>query len=142
MRSLKTALVTNGLIFLVRAFINLVRPTSWYVDANAPKNAVDTVHVVGITYAAFGVSQIGMWRVTDRRAVRAVSGASMLFAVGIAAKALTQGSGSVDASHRLRYASAAENVLVALLYAVLLYRERQSEGGGVLWSKGSPPLAP
>lgn len=142
MRSLKVALVANGVVFLIRAVTNLLRPTSWYVDVDAPKNAVDTVHVVGITYGAFGVSQIGMWPVTDRRAVRAVSVASMVFAVGIAVKALTQGSGSVDASHRMRYASATENFLVALMYAVLLCRERYSEDRAVVRSKGSSSLSP
>ena len=127
MKPLQAALVTNGLIFLVRAITNLLRPKSWYVDANAPPNAVDTVHVLGITYAALGVSQIGMWPATDRKTVRAVAGASLLFAAGIAIKAVTQGGGSVDAFHRMRYASAAENALVGLGYAVLLHRERSEQ---------------
>lgn len=62
--------------------------------------------------------------------------------VGIAVNALTQGSGSVDAFRRSGYAFAAENVLAALLYAVLLYREQQSEDGAVLRSKGSSPFSP
>ena len=70
------------------------------------------------------MTQIGMWRVSDRRAVRAVSGASLLFAAGMAGKALTQGSGPTDAFHRMRYASAAENAGVAALYGALLARGR------------------
>lgn len=122
MKPLKTALALNGVVFLVRAGTNFLKPRSWYVDANAPQNAVDAVHVIGIAYAAVGLIQIGMWRVSDRRAVRAVSGASLAFAAGMAGKALTQGSGPADAFHRMRYASAAENVGVAALYAVLLSR--------------------
>ena len=130
MKSLKIALAINGVVFFVRAFTNIFKPTSWYIDRDAPKSAVDTVHVIGITYAALGVTQMGMWPVADRRAVRAVSGASALFAAGIGIKALTQGSGSADAFHRMRYESAAENVAVAVLYAVFLYRERPLGSGG------------
>lgn len=126
LKALKTMLAINGVVFLVRAFTNLFRPTSWYVDADAPRNAVDAVHVVGITQGALGLTQIGMWTVDDRRAVRAVSGASMFFAVGIALKALSQGSSSTDAFHRMRYASAAENIGVAAVYGGLLLRERLS----------------
>ncbi len=124
MKPLTTVLALNGVVSLVRAGTNFCKPTSWYVDADAPKSAVDVVHVIGIAYAALGLTQIGMWRVSDRQAVRAVSGASLAFAAGIAAKALSQGSGPTDAFHRLRYASAAENAGVAALYAVLLFRDR------------------
>ncbi len=124
MKPLKTTLILNGVVFLVRAGTNLFKPTSWYVDADAPKSAVDAVHVIGIAYAALGLTQLGMWGVSDRRAVRAVSGASLAFAAGMAAKALTQGSGPTDAFHRMRYASAAENAGVAVLYALLLSRDR------------------
>ena len=127
MKSLKTMLAINGVVFLIRAFTNFFRPTSWYIDPGAPRNAVDAVHVVGITQAALGLTQIGMWSVDDRRAVRAVSGASMLFAVGIALKALSQGSGSTDAFHRMRYTSAAENIGVAALYGVLLLQEQRGD---------------
>ena len=107
MKPLKTTLALNGVVFLLRAGINFFKPTSWYVDADAPTSAVDAVHVIGIAYAALGLTQIGMWRVSDRRAVRTVSGASLAFAAGMAAKALTQGSGPTDAFHRMRHASAA-----------------------------------
>ena len=40
-----------------------------------------------------GLIQLGMWRVTDRLAVRV--------GAGVAIQAVTQGSGSVDAFHRL-----------------------------------------
>ncbi|MGB5531511.1 MAG: hypothetical protein WBN71_00250 [Acidimicrobiia bacterium] len=136
MKALKTMLAINGVVFLVRALTNFIMPASWYLHAGAPRNAVDAVHVIGITQAALGLTQIGMWSVDDRRAVRAVSGASMSFAVAIALKALSQGSGSTDAFHRMRYASAAENIGVAALYGGLLLRERLSgnrpEGSGAL----------
>lgn len=128
MKALKRALAINGLVFVVRAATNLLRPASWYIDSDAPSNTVDAVHVIGITYAAVGVTQIGMWPVTDRQAIRTVSSASLLFAAGVAVKALTQGSGP-DAFHRMRYASAAENILVGLVYAVLLNREHQAAKG-------------
>lgn len=124
MRSLKTLLAVNGLVFFIRAVTNLVRPTSFYLESDAPKYAVDAVRVIGITYAALAVIQLGMWRVDDRRAVRAVAGASQLFAAGIAVQAATQGSSSTDTFHRIRFASAAENAAVVVLYALLLHRER------------------
>lgn len=122
-KPLKIALALNGAVFLVRAGTNFLKPTSWYADADAPQSAVDAVHVIGIAYAALGLTQIAVSRASDRRAVRAVSGASLAFAAGMAAKALTQGSGPTDAFHRMRYASAAENVGVAALYAILLSRD-------------------
>ena len=36
MKSLKTMLAINGVVFLVRAFTNFFRPASWYIDAGAP----------------------------------------------------------------------------------------------------------
>lgn len=126
MRALKITLAVNGLVFFVRALANLCRPTSFYLDPGASRNTIDTVHVLGITYGAVGLIQVGAWRVADRGAVRLVARASQLFAAAVAVKAWTQDSGPPDAFHRLRIASAAENAAVAVLYAVLLDRERRS----------------
>jgi hypothetical protein len=124
MRALKLVSAGNGCVFLLRAARNLTEPTSFYLPADAPAYARDTVRVLGITYAALGVIQLGMCVVRDERAVRTVAGASMLFAAGVALQAAAQGSTSADAFHRLRLGSAAENVGVAALYAVLLLRGR------------------
>ena len=126
MRALKTLLVINGLVFLLRALLNLFRPTSFYLESDAPAYAVDAVRVLGVTYGVLGLIQLGMWRVTDRRAVRIVSAASLLFATGIAAQASIQDTTSGDRFHQMRRASAAENLTLVGLYAYLLYRERLS----------------
>lgn len=126
MRWLKLVLAINGAVFMLRASMNLIRPTSFYLPDGAPTYAEDAVRVLGITYAALGLIQLGMWMVPDARAVRTVAGASMLFATGVAIQAVVQGSQSADAFHRLRIGSAAENLGVAVLYAALLYRASRS----------------
>ena len=125
MRALKRLLAVNGLVFLLRASLNILRPTSFYLAEGAPDNAIDAVHVLGITYAAFGLIQLGMWRSQDRTAVRVVAAGSMLFASGVALQALGQNSSPPDTFHQIRRASAAENIAVAALYATLIIRERR-----------------
>ena len=99
MRALKRLLAVNGLVFLLRASLNILRPTSFYLAEGAPDNAIDAVHVLGITYAAFGLIQLGIWRSQDRTAVRVVAAGSMLFASGVALQALGQNSSPPDTFH-------------------------------------------
>jgi hypothetical protein len=124
-RALKRLLAVNGLVFLLRAGLNILRPTSFYLAEGSPDNAVDAVHVLGITYAAFGLVQLGMWRSQDRTAVRVVAAGSLLFASGVALQALGQDPSPPDTFHQIRMASAAENIAVAALYTTLLIRERR-----------------
>lgn len=125
MLALKRLLALNGLVFLLRAALNLIRPTSFYLADGAPENAVDAVHVLGVTYAAFGFIQLGMWRSNDRTAVRVVAQGSLLFALGVAIKALSQDSAPPDTFHQIRLASATENAFLVVIYAALLNRERK-----------------
>lgn len=127
-RPLKTLLLLNGLVFLLRGFLNVVRPTSFYLEPSAPKSAVGAVRVLGVTYGALGVVQLGMWRVADRSAVRVVSVASLLFAAGVAVLAPARRSASAEAFHRMWLASAIENAAVAAAYGALLCRERRAPG--------------
>jgi len=106
MRWLKILLAINGVAFLAYAASNILLPTSYFLEADAPKTAVDAVRVVGITYGALGLIQLGMWWVADRLAL--------------------QGSASNDPFHQLGLVVAAGNGLVALIYAWLLYRESQT----------------
>jgi hypothetical protein len=140
MRALRVVLAVNGLVFLVRAGLDNVRPTSFYLAAGAPAYAVDAVRVLGITYATLAMVQLGASRLAGPCAVRLVAAASMLFAAAVAVQASMQGSGTADAFHRPRWGSAAENVLVATLYAVLLYRGRPRghEDERVRWHRSSP----
>jgi hypothetical protein len=126
MRWLKILLALNGVVFLWRAFNNIFRPTSFYLLSDAPKYAVDAVRVIGISFIALGLIQLGTWWVVDRLAVRIVAGASLLFAVGFVALAAMMGSTSADAFHRIRFGSIAENTVVVVLYAILLFRTGQT----------------
>jgi hypothetical protein len=128
MHGLRALLAVNGVVFVLRALINVVRPTAFYLEPEAPTYARDAVRVLGITYAALGAIQLGMSALSSRWAVRVAAGGSMLFAAGVAAQAALQDSASSDAFHRLRLGSAAENGLVAALYAALLFRDGSADG--------------
>ncbi len=128
MRSLRIALLVNGAVFLWRGSLDITQPTSFYLESDAPAYAVDAVRVLGVAYLALGLTQLGAGWTADRAAVRVVAGASLLFAVGVAVQALTQGSGSADAFHRLSPGPALENLLVALAYAVLLAQDSRTPG--------------
>lgn len=131
MSLLKIMLAANGAAFLLRGSLNIAQPTSFYLESDAPAYAQDAVRILGITYLTVGLVQLGMWWVGDRRAVRIVAGAALLFAAGVAIQAATQSSGSSDSFHELGLGSAAENALVASLYTLLLYREgRQTRLAG------------
>ena len=139
---LKIALAINGAIFLWRGSLDIAQPTSFYLQSDAPTYAMDAVRVLGVTYVALGLIQVGTWWVADRRAVRIIAGASLLFAAGVAVQAVTQGSASADSFHRLSPGPAVENLVVAVLYAGLLLRERRmatpriEAGGRVVGTHG------
>jgi len=124
---MKLLLVINGGFFLLRGALDIVQPTSFYLAPDAPGYAVDAVRVLGITYLALGLIQLGSWVVNDRRAVRLVASASVLFAAGVFLEALSQGSGSADQFHRLAPGPAVENLLVAAAYVALLLRDVRAE---------------
>jgi hypothetical protein len=120
---LKVLLAVNGVVFLWRGSLDLLQPTSFYLESDAPPYAIDAIRVLGITYVALGLIQLGMWRVSERLPLRIVAGASLLFAAGVAVQAATQGGTSGDAFHQSSPGPAVENALVAVLYAVLLSRD-------------------
>ena len=141
MRWLKIMLVYNGLESLGRGFINLVRPTTFYLEPDAPRYAQDAVRVLAITYLALSLVQLGTWRVNDRRAVRTVALASLLFAAGVGVQAAAQGTGSTDAFHQaevigpLTLNNVALNVLWTAIYAGLLVRESRLATQGNVTSR-------
>jgi hypothetical protein len=67
-----------------------------------------------------------MWRVAEQLPVRIVAGGSLLFAAGVAAQALTQGSASADAFHQLSLGPALENAGVAAAYTIRVHREMRA----------------
>ena len=120
-------LAINGLVFLLRSVVNLTRPTSFYIEPESPGYARDAVRILGVTYGAFGLTQLGVSGSSDSATIRTVSIASMLFASGAAAAAITQNIDADTGFRRLRWVSAAENVGLATLYALLLVKDRQGK---------------
>lgn len=104
MRWLKTMLAVNGAVFLWRGSLDILQPTSFYFQSDAPVYAMDAVRILGITYVALGLIQLGVWPVTDRRAVRIVAGGSLVFAACVAVQAATQA--SARRTHSTSWASA------------------------------------
>jgi hypothetical protein len=80
MAKLRGLLAINGAVFLVRAYLNIARPTSFYLQGDAPKYAIDAVRIVGIAYATLGLIQLGTSVTSEREALRTVAAASMVFA--------------------------------------------------------------
>jgi hypothetical protein len=131
---LKMMLVYNGIESILRGGANLAAPTLFYLPGDAPAYAADAVRVLAITYLALGVIQLGSWRIGDRRAVRTVAWASMLFAAGVAVQVALQGPGSSDPFHQagvvlgpITLSNLGLNVLWTVLYASLLVRESRIE---------------
>lgn len=124
MRWLKILLAINGIAFVFYAVSNTVAPSSFFLPTEAPGYAVDAIRVLAVAYLALGLVQLGSWFVKDRQAVQLVAGASLVFVVGFAILAATQGTGSSDSFHQIGSAIAIGNGAVAVLYAFLLYRER------------------
>lgn len=124
MRWLKIVLAINGVIYLYYAASNTVAPTSYFLPADAPGYAVDVTRVLAVGFLALGLIQLGTWMVTDRLAVRLVAGASLVYAAGFAIVAATVGTGSSDPFHQIGLAAGIGNGVIAVLYAILLYRER------------------
>ncbi len=66
MRALKVMLAYSGFEFVARGIVNYIQPTTFYLQADAPRYAQDAVRVLAITYLAFGLIHLGAWRVNDR----------------------------------------------------------------------------
>jgi hypothetical protein len=59
MRLLKIMLAANGAVFLLRGSLNIVQPTSFYLESDAPTHGQDAVRILGITYLAVGLVHLG-----------------------------------------------------------------------------------
>jgi hypothetical protein len=143
MLALKVMLAYSGFEFVARGIVNFVQPTTFYLQADAPGYAMDAVRVLAITYLAFGLVHLGAWRVNDRRAVRLVAMASMLFAAGAAVQAATQSPASTDLWHQpgvvlgpVILPNVGLNVLWTAIYAGLLLREGRAVTPSREWQGG------
>ena len=124
MRWLKVLLAVNGALFVLSGVSTIALPTAWFLPAAAPGYAMDLARVVGVFHLGLGLIQLGTWLVMDRLAVRLVAFASLVVEAGIGAQAALQGAGSTATFHRLGVAQAVVGVAFAVLYALLLNRER------------------
>ena len=123
MRWLKLLLAINGIILVFYAASNTIAPTSYFLPADVPGYAIDVTRVLAVGYLALGLVQLGTWFVTDSDAVRLVAFGSLVFVAGFAILAVTNAKGSSDPFHEFGLAVGAANGVVAVLYALLLYRE-------------------
>lgn len=127
MRWLRVLLAVNGAAFVLYGVLNLVMPDSWYVAKGAPANEVDLARMIGILLLGLGLFQLGAWILQDRRAVEMIAGVSLLLMAGWAAFDLTiQGSTYTDSFHSTALLGAVGYAVFAVLYAVVLYRERMA----------------
>ena len=119
---LRRALAVNGAVFVLRGALNVVTPRSFYLPPRPPRYAEDVVRLLGVTYLAMAVAQLGTaWRGNDS-AVRTMGAASMLFAGGAATVAMSPGSSQETGFERVRRWSALENTAVCVGYTALTTR--------------------
>ena len=125
MRWLKVLLLVNGLASISYFFSNILLPTSFFAPSDAaPGYGLDAVKLLGLAYLPLGIIQLGSWRVVDRFSIRLIAVASMAYTAGFALLGAMAGSGSSDPFHKYGMGIAAAWVVVTLLYAWLIYRER------------------
>ncbi len=123
MRWLKILLALNGVAYAYYGLSNIALPTSYFLPSDAADYAIATVRVVGVMYVALAIVQLGAWRIADRGAVRLISVASLVAAVGFAVQAALLGSGSTTVFQSVGVAVAAGYAVFAALFAILIYRE-------------------
>jgi hypothetical protein len=125
---LRRALAVNGAVFVLRGALNVVTPRSFYLPPRPPRYAEDVVRLLGVTYLAMAVAQLGTaWR-GNEAAVRTMGAASMLFAGGAATVAMSPDSSQQTGFERVRRWSALENTAACVGYAALTTRAHRAAG--------------
>lgn len=123
---LKIMLVLNGVAFIFYALQSLYDPNLFWSPNGSPDNVLDIGRAAGVGQLALGTIQLGAWRMTERWAVEIVAVGSLAYSAGFAAvMAIASSHPSDDLFHNFGLAGAAIWAGVAILYAVLLYRERR-----------------
>lgn len=126
MRWLKILIAVNGVAMVFYGLEALYDPGLFWSPAGSPATVVDIGRAVGVAQLALGLIQLGAWRMKERWGVELVAMASLAYAVGFAAiLAMASSNASEDMFHQLGMAGAAAWAVVTILYAVLIYRERQ-----------------
>lgn len=126
MRWLKILIALNGVAFIFYALEAFYDPNLFWSPSGSPDTVLDIGRAAGVGQLAFGIVQLGAWRMKERWGVELVAVASLVYAVGFGViVAIASAHPSDDMFHQFGMLGAAVWAVVAILYAVLLYRERR-----------------
>lgn len=126
MRWLKILIALNGVAFIFYALEAFYDPNLFWSPSGSPNTVLDIGRAAGVGQLAFGIVQLGAWRMKERWGVELVAVASLVYAVGFGViVAIASAHPSDDMFHQFGMPGAAVWAAVAILYVVLLYRERR-----------------
>jgi peptidoglycan/LPS O-acetylase OafA/YrhL len=126
MRLLKILIALNGVAFIFYALEAFYDPNLFWSPSGSPDTVLDIGRAAGVGQLAFGIVQLGAWRMKERWGVELVAVASLVYAVGFGViVAIASAHPSDDMFHQFGMFGAAVWAVVAILYVVLLYRERR-----------------
>ena len=126
MRWLKILLVLNGAASVLYGLLGWFMPGQFWAPEGSPVTVVQIIHGLSSLQLALGIIQLGAWRMKERWGLELVSVASLFNAFAFAVVIyLASGTASNDMFHQIGVPGAAIWLAVALVYAFLIYRERQ-----------------
>jgi len=126
MRWLKSLLVLNGAASVLYGLLGWFMPGQFWAPEGSPVTVVQIIHGLSSLQLALGIIQLGAWRMKERWGLELVSVASLFNAFAFAVVIyLASGTASNDMFHQIGVPGAAIWLAVALVYAFLIYRERQ-----------------
>lgn len=126
MRWLKILIALNGVAFIFYALEAFYDPNLFWSPSGSPDAVRDIGRAAGVAQLAFGIVQLGVWRMKERWGVELVAVASLVYSVGFGVMlAIASSHPSDDMFHNFGMAGAAVWAVFAILYLVLLYRERR-----------------
>ena len=126
MRWLKILIALNGVVSVLYGLMGWFMPTQFWAPAGSPVTVINIIQALSSLQLALGIIQLGTWRMNERFGVVLVGVASLFnaFAFGVVLW-LASSNPSSDMFHQLGAAGAVVWLVVAALYAFLIYRERQ-----------------
>jgi hypothetical protein len=126
MRWLKILIALNGAVSVLYGLMGWFLPTQFWAPAGSPATVINIIQALSSLQLTLGIVQLGSWRMKERWGVELVAAASLFnaFAFGVVLW-LASSNPSSDMFHQLGVAGAAAWMVVALVYAFVIYRERQ-----------------
>ena len=126
MRWLKILMALQGVAFIFYALEAFYDPNLFWSPSGSPDNVLDIGRAVGVAQLAFGIVQLGAWRMTERWGVELIAMASLVFSVGFAIMlGIASSHPSDDMFHQFGMTGVAVWAVFAILYVALLLRERR-----------------